>query len=137
MEAMRGLFDAGNTPLLRRALSAYALRHRVIAENLANVDTQGYRAQDVSFETLLAEQDRDLVRGMRTHAGHLPIGGGNRNADPVILPSETPFDNGVNNVNVEEQSVLEAQNQLMWNMATRLLGKRYQGLRSAIKGQIQ
>ena len=137
MEAMRGLLDGGNTPLLRRALSAYALRHRVIAENLANVDTQGYRAQDVSFEAALADQQADLVRGQRTHPGHLSIGSGDRLSDPMITFSEQPFDNGMNNVNVEEQSVLEAQNQLMWNMATRMLGRRYQGLKSAITGQVQ
>ena len=136
MEALQGILDSGNTPLLRKALSAYALRHRVIAENLANVDTQGYRAQDVSFEEMLQEQNQDLVRGLRTDPGHLPIGGPMGMPDPRIENSDDPFDNGVNNVNVEEQTVLEAQNQLMWNMTTRLLHSRYQGIRMAITGKV-
>jgi flagellar basal-body rod protein FlgB len=36
--------------LLERALDVTAMRHSVIASNIANVDTPGYRARDIAFE---------------------------------------------------------------------------------------
>src|SRR4029079_13125873 len=40
--------------LLSQTLDAAALRHRVIAQNVANVNTPGYRRLEVSFEADLA-----------------------------------------------------------------------------------
>ena len=37
-----------------RALDAYALRHQTISNNLANVNTPGYKRQEVRFEDQLA-----------------------------------------------------------------------------------
>ena len=48
---LRGL----NHDLLGRLLSASTLRQRVIADNVANQNTPGYRRQEVAFEELLRE----------------------------------------------------------------------------------
>ena len=37
-----------------RALDAYALRHQTISNNLANINTPGYKRQEVRFEDQLA-----------------------------------------------------------------------------------
>ena len=136
LEAITNLLQAGNVPLLRKALGAYALRHRVVADNIANVGTEGYRAQRVDFEQLLAERQSLDPGGLRTHQAHLPIG----DADPLpqakIVEDESLFDNGINNVDIEGEGIAEAQNLLMYNMATRMLSAKYQGLRRAISGQV-
>jgi len=48
------LFDS-TSRLLEGMVQATALRHRVLAGNLANVETPGYQAQEVSFDSVLAE----------------------------------------------------------------------------------
>ena len=40
--------------VLDKALQAAAMRHRIIANNIANVETPGFRAQTVRFEQMLA-----------------------------------------------------------------------------------
>ena len=42
------LLNQGNAPLLEQMLQFTAARHRLIAENIANVDTPGYRQKDLS-----------------------------------------------------------------------------------------
>lgn len=135
MDAISNLLDAGNVPLLRKALGAYALRHRVVADNIANVGTSGYRAQRVDFEQMLEAQDRVAPRGLRTHEAHLPIGDPEPLANAQVVEDPSLFDNGVNNVDIEGESLAEAENLLMYNMATRMLSAKYQGIRRAITGQ--
>lgn len=135
MDAISNLLSAGNVPLLRKALGAYALRHRVVADNIANVGTEGYRAQRVDFEQMLEQSDRIQARGLRTHEAHLPIGDAEPLPQAKIVEDESLFDNGVNNVDIEGESLAEAENLLMYNMATRMLSAKYQGIRRAISGQ--
>lgn len=135
MDAISNLIDTGNVPLLRKALSAYAMRHRVVAENIANVGTEGYQAQRVQFEQLLEEREGPASGGLRTHPSHLPIGQADALPEPNVELDPTPFDNGVNNVDIEGEALAEAENLLMYNMATRMLSAKYDGLRRAISGR--
>ena len=80
---MAGFNLLGRTgSLLHRALDAESLRFQVRAHNLANVNTPGYKRQDVEFETYLtAELDR---RGCR--APQDPPSASGRSKRAVLLP---------------------------------------------------
>ncbi len=58
---------------LQVAMRFRKAREAVIAGNVANADTPGYRRRDLSFEGVLESASAALVR---THAGHLPNGSG-------------------------------------------------------------
>jgi flagellar basal-body rod protein FlgB len=137
MSSIDGMFNGGGMPLLRKALSAYALRHRAIADNIANVATEGYRAKKVEFETLLNQAEPAGISGLRTAPGHLPIGVSEDDAEPKLIDQNSGFDNGINDVDVDREMVSVGENQLMYQMVTRLLHDRYQGLKTAITGQIR
>ena len=131
-----GLFDQEHLGVLKKAVDVYARRHQVTAGNISNVETPGYRAQRVKFEELLSDEQMRL-RGYRTHAGHLPIGA--RDLDDAreeIVDSDRSYDNGVNNVDIDQEMTNLATNDLSYRMATRLLSMRYSVLRGAIKGRI-
>ncbi len=59
---------------LKTALTAYARRQKVTAENIANVETEGYKAQEYRFEDLLRKASGNNVQGRMTREGHLPVG---------------------------------------------------------------
>ena len=59
-QSMR-LFDGTKIPVLHRALDAYTLRQKVIAGNIANITTPGYKAQSVKFEDELSGVCRPVV----------------------------------------------------------------------------
>ncbi len=57
----------------KMALNGLAMRQEMIGQNIANVDTPGYHAQNLSFESAVkkAMQTQDGMSMGRTHAAHL------------------------------------------------------------------
>src|SRR3954467_6781946 len=63
------LLNEGNSPLLERTLQFTAARHRLIAENVVNLDTPGYRQKDLSVEKF-----QQMLRDRVEERGHAPPG---------------------------------------------------------------
>ena len=127
-----------DTPLMRgleRVLDLSAFRHQVIATNLANVDTPGYRTRDVR------EFAGEIEQAM---AGEEPSLAGQSSTGPSFAtPSFTPVAHEIrgllerpdgNNVSVERESLLLAQNQLRFQVAVQFLKAEFHRLSSAING---
>lgn len=130
------IFAQAHLGHLKKALNVYANRHRVIAGNIANVQTAGYQAQEYRFEELLAGADTRL-QGARTHQAHLPLGRRDL-TDTRGEQAETgsAYDNGTNNVDIDAEMSDLSTNDLSYRLATRLLSMKYQNLRSAIRGRV-
>jgi len=110
--------------VLHKMMDACALRHSVIAHNLANAETQGYRRQDVVFRDALAAA----------------IESGDRGAIADVQPRiETDFDSPVdadgNNVSAQRELGRMAQNNLLYELSARVLSGKFATLRKAIKGR--
>jgi flagellar basal-body rod protein FlgB len=95
-------------------LSFVARRQEVIASNVANADTPGYKTRDVqqpsSFSTALDQAGLQI--------------------------SETPglvTRNDGNNVGMDREARLLAENDLKFNLATQMLKSEFKGIRSAIE----
>lgn len=132
-----GLFDKAHLVTLKKAVGAYAQRHQVTAQNIANVESPGYRAQKLKFEELLTGAGSS-IEGYRTHPNHIPIGRqGIGSVRPESEYSQSDYDNGVNNVDIDAEMADLATNDLSYRLATRLLSQRYSVLRGAIKGQMR
>lgn len=131
-----GFFNNAHIDMLKKALDVYAKRHEVTVQNVANVETGGYRAQKVKFEEMLSSEQMRL-RGYTTHPDHMPIGARNPGEmQEEIEDARTDFDNGVNNVDIDGEMTTLATNDLSYRLATRLLSGRYNTLRGAIRGRL-
>ena len=53
------------------SLRLRARRSEVLAANLANADTPGYKARDFDFKAMLRKEIQDPVRLAATHRGHI------------------------------------------------------------------
>src|ERR1035438_6112228 len=118
-----------DTPLMRgleRVLDVSAFRHQIIASNLANIDTPGYRTRDV-----------------RPFAGEIEQAMAGGEEPPFPGSSFTPVAHEIrgllerpdgNNVSVERESLLLAQNQLRFEVAVQFLKAEFHRLSSAING---
>lgn len=128
------LLDQGNAPLLEQMLRFTAARHRLIAENVVNVDTPDYRQKDLSPERFQA-----LLRSRVEQRGE--AGGGARvSFDDVTAEVETPtrgilFHDG-NNRSMEQLMADQAKNAMMHNLAVELLRKQFQGMEMALKERV-
>jgi flagellar basal-body rod protein FlgB len=114
-----------DTPLMRgleRVLDVSALRHQVIATNLANVDTPGYRTRDLRP---FADDIERAMAGEEEEPSFTPV------AYEIRGLLERPDGN---NVSVERESLLLAQNQLRFQVAAQFLKAEFHRLSSAING---
>lgn len=131
------LFDRAHLDHLKKALTVYARRQRVTAENIANVETRGYEAQEYRFEDMLRRAQGNHLEGRRTHVNHLPVGRqGIEDVSGEIRSQDTGFDNGINDVNIDAEMTDIATTELSYRLATRVLSMKYGQLRSAIAGRV-
>lgn len=118
--------------LLERLLDARGARHQAIAANLANQDTPGYRAVDISFqETLNAESGSSLVP-VTSHVAHLSTEG---SPGGVVTHTSSDRSNRLdgNTVNVEHEMAKLAENTLLYQAGTELLSAKFRILKNAIR----
>ena len=57
-------------------------------------------------------------------------------ATPEIRATDSDYDNGVNNVDIDSEMTTLATNDLSYRLATRLLSGRYNTIRGAIRGHM-
>jgi flagellar basal-body rod protein FlgB len=128
------------TVALKKALDAQAARQRAHAQNIANVETPGYRRLAVDFEnelkTVLANEGSGELR--RSDPRH--ISGQSTKSLEELEPTvrEEPPDPdspGVNGVNIDLEMAEMAETQIRYLTTLELLKRRYQTLKTAIKGQ--
>lgn len=110
---------------LERALDAAALRQRVIAQNLANIDTPGYRRSVVRFTEALADalstHDDPEARARRV-----------RETMPRVERVETSLRADGNNVEIDLEAALLAENSIHYDAVARMMTARGRLLRTAV-----
>jgi flagellar basal-body rod protein FlgB len=117
-----------DTPLMRgleRVLDVSAFRHQVIAANLANIDTPGYRTRDL--RPFAGEIERAMAgnESSSNEQSFTPV------AHEIRGLLERPDGN---NVSVERESLLLAQNQLRFQVAVQFMKAEFHRMSLAITG---
>ena len=98
---------------LTRYLDLLAARQKLVASNIANADTPGYRTQDVDFQF----EFMSLVKGQQPE---------------TIQPTGLPEKPDGNNVDLDREARLLAENAIRFNLASTLLSKQFKAVHSAI-----
>jgi flagellar basal-body rod protein FlgB len=117
---------------LGAALDLYQARHTVLAENIANSETPGYRARDIEFADELAAA---LTAPQEPGAPGDPPGG-----KPTLPRIEPTIDRSAaikpdgNSVALDTQVGRLAENAFKIQALTQILASRYQGLKRVIDG---
>jgi len=98
---------------LERYMDLLSTRQKLVASNIANADTPGYHTQDIDFQSEFQSA--------------IPA------APNVADVAGLPMKNDGNNVSLDRESRLLAENALRFNVAASLLRSEISSLRSAIK----
>jgi flagellar basal-body rod protein FlgB len=123
--------------LLHRTLDLRQARQRVIASNIANEETPGYRATEFNFQDSLqaAQRGTGLVTLAVTQGRHIGLRG-----DPVeqvagklspVPAGDLPLD--ANSVNIELEMAKMSDNAMQYNSAASIMAIRFRHLMSAIR----
>ncbi len=105
----------GLSSRLERYMDLLAARQKLVASNIANADTPGYKTQDIDFQFEFVT----LLRGEKPQS-----------VQPQGL-SEKPDGN---NVSVDREARLLAENALRFNVASTLLRSQIKTVQQAIQG---
>lgn len=126
------LLNNGSEPFLEQTLRFTAARHKLIAQNVVNISTPGYKQQDLSvdkFQKLLAERGAAAESAGPGATSFDDIGADVEDAHNGIL-----FHDGQTR-SMEQLMSDQAKNALMHNMAIELLRDQFQLMETALKGQ--
>jgi flagellar basal-body rod protein FlgB len=111
--------------LLEKMLDVSATKHKVIANNIANINTPGYKKMEVSF----AEQLEKVIKD--TSANKFDV------FQPKIVVSKEDTNvairNDGNNVDMDKEVSALMKNTLSYNVYTQLLAKKMELVKSAIE----
>jgi flagellar basal-body rod protein FlgB len=127
------LLNQGNAPLLQQAVRFSAARHKLLANNIANVDTPGYLQQDLpvaKFRAMLRERV-----GERKFFPPGTVVFDDIAALPEELGGGVVFHDG-NNRSMEQLMTESASNALYHNMMLELLRKQYSSIENALKERV-
>lgn len=119
------------------ALNVRALRQEVIASNIANADTPGYKARDVDFASVMrgANAARSAESGLaRTSPRHLGAPGGFANDPRVQYRSELQPSLDANTVSMDVERAHFADNAVRYEANLMFISGQLKGLLSAIQG---
>ena len=104
---------------LKAALDGLAQRQRVTADNIANINTPGFLAGRVDFESSLR--------------GALANGENPASAMAVVARSLEPTNTNGNNVNLDSETILATETGLRYQLALNALDGKYNQLRTALR----
>jgi len=119
---------------LQKGLSASWTRNAVIRNNIANVETPGFKASGVEFESILARsiQNSGFV-GTKTHPRHIDIGTNKPTFETrIVQRGDLSMRMDGNNVDIESENVRLAQNSLYYNTLMEKMNSELRRLRAAI-----
>jgi flagellar basal-body rod protein FlgB len=98
---------------LERYMDLLSARQKLVASNIANADTPGYRTKDIDFQS-----------EFRNATGAVPRAG---------EVNELPVKNDGNNVSLDREARLLAENALRFQVASQLMKAQITAVRSAIQ----
>jgi flagellar basal-body rod protein FlgB len=127
MSTISALIEDSTVEGLSRFLDVDVARYKLIATNLANIDTPGYRTRDLNFQTEL-QRAADEAYSAETSSG-LSYASYSPVSYAVSGLMERPDGN---NVSVERESLLMAEAQMKFNLATQLLKDEFHTISAAI-----
>jgi len=114
--------------VLHRIIQSANMRQKVIASNIANADTPGYKAKDVAFGNILENK----IKMTTTDAGH--VKGQNKNGiSAEITVNNDPSWGDRNNVLLNSEMAKMTENSLSHDAAVKLLNSKIRMFRSAIR----
>ena len=110
---------AGN---LERYMNLLSTRQKLVASNIANTDTPGYKTKDIDFRAEFAQQMQEQE-----------CGGPQTSSPQTIEPDGLPVKADGNNVSLDRESRMLAENAMRFQVATSLAQAQLHSIRSAMQ----
>jgi len=101
-------------------MSLLSTRQKLVASNIANADTPGYRTKDIDFRAEFAQQ----MQGQECSGPQTP---------QTIEPGGLPVKADGNNVSLDREARMLAENAMRFQVASSLAQAELHSIRSALQ----
>ena len=136
---VNGIFASSSIGALEQVAAFAEARHGLLAGNIANLDTPGYKTRDLSVEnfqkSLREALEQQKAPPQYVSPGMIPSGSG----DPMHAVKDATRNilfHDQSDVGLEEQVTELSNNQFMHSMAVALLSQQFRQLETAISERI-
>lgn len=111
--------------VLENVLDYSALKQKVIAQNIANSETIGYKRRDVEFKDLFNKGINEPLQLK---------GATNKSKLKIVIDESSENISGFNNVDVNREMAELAENTIMFKFSAKKINAYFKSLQSVIKG---
>lgn len=125
------MLNTNTISMLEKAMDGGVLRHSILTDNLANVNTPGFKRSDVSFRSTLDGVMKSTLKLKTTRSKHFDAREVKSEPTVVRFP-ETSLRNDGNNVDIDMELAALAENTLYMNSLTQFLSSQLGLLRQSI-----
>lgn len=131
------LFRETSVPLLEQVVNFSQRRHAVLAGNIANMDTPGYRVRDLPPEKFQARLQEALARrdepgsiygASRSGTVHDPVEDVGTDLEGILFHDDS-------NDSIEKQVMAVTENQILHNLTLSILTSQFRLLKAAVSEQ--
>lgn len=127
------LMNQTNAPLLEKLLEFTAARHKLLAENIANASTPGYKQKDLSVNKFMQMlRDRAAMKASSA-PGSVDF---DDLSEKISHPRDGILFHDGNNRSMEQIFTDQAKNAMMHNMVIELLRKQYSTMEMALREKV-
>ena len=118
--------------VLNRAADAAWQRNEAISNNIANVDTPGYKRQDVAFESVLQQAlGNNRYQSMDDKVANVNLS--RLRGRAYVDYANYSYRLDVNNVDIENENVMLAENQLKYQGLISSINQEFTNLQTVMK----
>ena len=120
----------------QHAVEARVKRAEVLANNLANADTPGFKARDLDFQAMM-QKAQEQVSGFqmdKTHDAHMGTSLSASESDLMYRVPHQPSVDG-NTVDAQQEQTRFMRNAMDFQASFQFLNSKFSGLTKAIKGE--
>lgn len=136
---MEKIFTSPTQYLLHKGLDAASVRNKVIADNIANVDTPKFKRSEVIFEEnvkKVLEKNNINVKLRLTDSRHMQIKEKDTRIKPEIRTlNDLSYRNDENNVDIDVETAKMAKNKIYYDALGQSMSNEIRLLRMAITGR--
>ena len=131
------LFSGGTYEAVKHQLDLTAQRHEVLAGNIANVETPGYRRLDLDRAST-ADFQTQLARAAHTgDFSHMSGATTHHTARVAADPTAQSVRQDGNNVEIDQELLAMSQNTTEYGVMTEFASNSLKQLKMAISGTVQ
>jgi flagellar basal-body rod protein FlgB len=117
--------------LLEEIIKTSAFRHKVLASNIANVDTPGYKAKDIPFSQ---EVNNQVIEMTATSPDHFQGAKNPKEVKGMVPVERSPGEDG-NNVALDMELANMTENALLYEAGVKLLSRKLMIYKNAVRGR--